>query len=199
MKDRDEPRVIESVEAIASPVIRPVVRRADGPAQLEAETVLQAFDAHAGRLRAFALAAVREPETADDLVQETFVRLITEVRAGNTPENLAGWLFRVCGNLITSRGRRIAVARRFMAMLVDRRTPASPEELTTNAESHEELRAALARLPADARVALLMAANGNSAAEIGAAIGRTPTATATYISRSRVRLRELLADSEGGI
>jgi RNA polymerase sigma-70 factor (ECF subfamily) len=156
---------------------------------------MQAFDAHAGRLRAFALAAVREPETADDLVQETFMRLVGEVRAGRTPEALGGWLFRVCGNLVTSRGRRLAVAQRFMSMLIDRRTAASPEELTTHAESHQELREALARLPADARVALLMAANGNSAAEIGLAIGRSAVATATYISRSRVRLRQLLAET----
>jgi RNA polymerase sigma-70 factor (ECF subfamily) len=197
MKDRDQPSVIKPVEAIASPVVGPVVRRAEAAPWLGAETVMQAFDAHAGRLRAFALAAVREPETADDLVQETFVRLISEVRAGRPPEALAGWLFRVCGNLITSRGRRLAVARRFKELLVDRRTAASPEELTTHAESHRELREALARLPADARVALLMAANGNSAAEIGAAIGRTAAATATYISRSRVRLRQLLVEAGG--
>lgn len=195
MKDRDEPGVIQPVEALGSPVVRPVVRRAEARPWLGAETVMQAFDAHAGRLRAFALAAVREPETADDLVQETFVRLISEVRAGRTPESVGGWLFRVCGNLITSRGRRLAVARRFMSLLVDRRTSVSPEELTTHAESHEELRKALGRLPPDARVALLMAANGSSAAEIGAAIGRTPVATATYISRSRVRLRKLLAEA----
>jgi RNA polymerase sigma-70 factor (ECF subfamily) len=196
MKEPDQPSVIQPVEAIGSPVVKPVVRRAEAPAWVGAESVLQAFDAHAGRLRAFALAAVREPETADDLVQETFVRLIGEVRAGRPPEALPAWLFRVCGNLITSRGRRMVVAQRFVALLVDRRTSPSPEELTGHAESHRELRDALARLPADARVALLMAANGNSAAEIGEAIGRTAVATATYISRSRVRLRKLLAEAE---
>ena len=32
-----------------------------------------AFDAHAGRLKGFALASVRDEDAADDLVQETFL------------------------------------------------------------------------------------------------------------------------------
>jgi DNA-directed RNA polymerase specialized sigma24 family protein len=60
------------------------------------------------------------------------------------------------------------------------------------------LRQALAELPADARVALLMAAEGFSSAEIGDAIGRSPGATATYICRARIRLRESLATFEDG-
>ena len=55
------------------------------------------------------------------------------------------------------------------------------------------LRDALAELPVDARVALLMAAAGYSPAEVGEAIGRSTNATSTYICRARVRLREMLS------
>ena len=54
-------------------------------------------------------------------------------------------------------------------------------------------------MPADARVALLMASEGFSAAEIGVVIGRTAGATATYICRARIRLRERLATGEAGL
>jgi DNA-directed RNA polymerase specialized sigma24 family protein len=61
-------------------------------------------------------------------------------------------------------------------------------------ERDRTLALALSRLPADARVALLLAARGMGAAEIGLVIRRTPSATRTYICRSRVRLRDELSE-----
>ena len=60
------------------------------------------------------------------------------------------------------------------------------------------LRDALAELPVDARVALLMAAAGYSPAEVAEAIGRSTNATSTYICRARVRLREILSPTKDG-
>jgi DNA-directed RNA polymerase specialized sigma24 family protein len=73
-------------------------------------TIAAMFDEYQGRLKAFALAAVRNGAAADDLVQESFLRLLREMRAGRPPENVEGWLYRVCANLIASRGRRRSVA-----------------------------------------------------------------------------------------
>ena len=104
----------------------------------------------------------------------------------------------VCANLITSRGRRRTVAERMKALLVDRSTAGSAEDHAVRSGENALLREALAELPADARVALLMAAEGFTSAEIGDAIGRTPGATATYICRTRIRLRELLGSGAEG-
>ena len=155
--------------------------------------VEEAFDAHASQLKAFAIAAVRDGETADDLVQETFLRFVRTVRSDGVPDNIGGWLHRVCSNLVISRGRRQTVAARKEAFLVDRSTGGSPEDTAIRADENERLREALGQLPADARTALLMAASGFSAAEIGGTIGRSPNATSTYICRARIRLRELLS------
>jgi len=156
-----------------------------------------AFDAHAGRLKGFALAAVRDPATADDLVQETFLRYIRQVRAYGEPDNVGGWLHRVCANLVASRGRHQGVAARSRFLLVERGAGDSAEDQVVRSDEGSRLRSALAGLPQDARVALLMAAAGFSSAEIGEAIGRTANATSTYICRARIRLRELLADPGG--
>jgi DNA-directed RNA polymerase specialized sigma24 family protein len=118
------------------------------------------------------------------------------MRAGRPPENVGGWLFRVAANLIASRGRRRSVAERAKALLVNREVGRSPEDLAVEREHDRRLAAALALLPADARVALLLAAQGVPTGEIGAAIGRTSGATRTYICRSRLRLREVLARQE---
>ena len=186
------------VEATDAPVIttdvaaRPVARASATVAEL----VEEAFDAHAGQLKAFAMAAVRDNDTADDLVQETFLRFVRHVRSEGPPDNIGGWLHRVCANLIISRGRRETVATRKQTLLVDRSVGVSPEEIAIRSDESERLRAALAGLPVDARTALLMAASGFSATEIGEAIGRTANATSTYICRARIRLRDLL--SAGG-
>ena len=167
-------------------------------ASMVVSIVEAAFDAHAGHLKAFARAAVRDDDAADDLVQETFLRFVPYVREHGAPDNVGGWLHRVCANLIISRGRRQTVAARRKSLLVDRDVGASLEDMVIRSDEGSRLRAALADLPQDARVALLMAAAGFSTAEIGEAIGRSANATSTYICRARMRLREILSGATGG-
>ena len=66
----------------------------------------------------------------------------------------------------------------------------------TGAEIRTDLLDALAALPADGRIALVMAAHGSTGQEIAAALGKSETATRTALYRARIRLREQL--SEGG-
>ena len=154
-----------------------------------------AFDAHAPQLKAFALAAVHDEDAADDLVQETFVRFVRYVRTETVPDNIPGWLHRVCANLIVSRGRRLSLAGRKKSLLVDRTDADAAEDHVIRMDESARLRDALAELPRDARAALLLAAAGYSPAEIGQAIGRSTNATSTYICRARIRLREILSQS----
>jgi RNA polymerase sigma-70 factor (ECF subfamily) len=158
-----------------------------------ASTIEEAFDAHAAQLKAFALAAVRDEDAADDLVQETFLRFVRHVRSAQVPDSVPAWLHRVCANLVVSRGRRQGVARRKQGLLLDRNVGVSAEDHAIRMDERDHLREALGELPVDARAALLMAAAGFSPEEIGQAIGRSTNATSTYICRSRVRLREILA------
>jgi RNA polymerase sigma-70 factor (ECF subfamily) len=170
------------------------VRRID----LDVEAIVtEAFDAHAARLKAFATHAVRDGKAdADDLVQETFLRLIRELKAGSVPDNIAAWLFTVCSRLIISRGRRRSVADRMKSLFVNRDVAPSPEERAIRNDESAHLNRGLHALSSDARIALLLAAAGYSSSEIGSAIGRSPGATLTLICRSRLRLRELLASAE---
>jgi len=194
-----DPDVLTSdIESVDAPVVTSTISAADAvPLAVSIESIVEeAFGAYAGRIKAFARAAVRDDDIADDLVQETFLRFVREVRRGAIPDNVAGWLYRVCANLATSRGRRRSVAERMKALMIDHASAPTPEELAVRSDETANLRGALAELPADARVALLMAAEGFTAVEIGAAIGRTAGATATYICRARIRLREHLSTRE---
>jgi RNA polymerase sigma-70 factor, ECF subfamily len=152
-------------------------------------TVDLAYAAHSGSLYRRLLASTRDAGAAEDLVQEAFLRLELEVRAGRTPDNVAAWLQRVAGNLATSRARRKAVADRHAGDLVDRGHEPSPEGAAIDAEEARVLRLALDDLaPVDKR-ALLLAAHGYRGPEIADRLGRTQGATRTLLCRARAKMR----------
>ncbi|HET9521512.1 MAG TPA: RNA polymerase sigma factor [Candidatus Limnocylindrales bacterium] len=154
----------------------------------DATFVLQAFEDHRQSLASFAYAMTRDREAADDLVQETFLRLVKELSAGRPPERVGAWLFRVCANLATSRGRRLTVAQRFLRVARTHDEPPADVEILRR-EENQTLLAGLATLPADGRAALLMAAQGFSGREIAEALGKSEVATRTMMFRAREKLR----------
>jgi RNA polymerase sigma-70 factor, ECF subfamily len=159
-----------------------------------ADVALAAFDNHQRALTSYAYALTRDREAADDLVQETFVRLINELQKGRQPENIQAWLFRVCSNLVVSGARRRNVAQRFITQITPHDTEVDAEYETLRREMSNELLDGLARLTPDARVALVMAAHGFSGREIADALGRTETSTRTMMFRAREQMRVILAD-----
>jgi RNA polymerase sigma-70 factor (ECF subfamily) len=166
------------------------------PAARTAEFVAAIYDAHQRELFSFALRSCRDREVAEDLVHESFVRLIVEVEAGREPSNARAWLYRVIANLAVSRGRRAAVAQKQLGELVNRGTQPGPEPLILENELRSDLEAVLAELGTDARTALLMAANGFNGIEIAEAIGRSGNATRSMMCRARLQLRERLTAME---
>ena len=74
--------------------------------------VVDAWTDHHQELFAFLVRTTRDPEVAEDLLQESFLRLTREIRAGRAPDNVRAWLYRVGANLAVSRGRRISAALR---------------------------------------------------------------------------------------
>jgi RNA polymerase sigma factor (sigma-70 family) len=173
---------------------RPMVRRPEAvtDADLRVDFVMAAYDENQRRLTSFAYSLTRDADAADDLVQEAFLRLVKEHAAGREPENVTAWLFRVCANLATSRGRRGVVARRFLERPHATETEVAAEVEMLRHETSQALAAALGILGDDARTALVMAAQGFSGREISEVLGRTETSTRTLMFRARERLRSFL-------
>jgi RNA polymerase sigma-70 factor (ECF subfamily) len=166
------------------------------PAPRPSDLVAATYDAHQRELYSFALRTSRDPQVAEDLVHESFLRLIVEVEAGREPTNVRAWLYRVIANLAVSRARRAAVAQKQLGELLDRRTEGGPEPQFLEQERRSDLDVVLAELGEDARTALLMAANGFSGLEIAEAIGRSANATRSMMCRARLQLRERLSSME---
>jgi RNA polymerase sigma-70 factor, ECF subfamily len=166
------------------------------PAQGTADLIAAIYDAHQRELFSFALRSSRDREVAEDLVHESFVRLIVEIEAGRQPTNTRAWLYRVIANLAVSRARRASVAQKQLGELLDRRTEGGPEPLILEHERRSTIEAVLAELGEDARTALLMAANGFNGIEIAEVIGRSGNATRSLMCRARLQLRERLSAME---
>ncbi|HET7727080.1 MAG TPA: sigma-70 family RNA polymerase sigma factor [Candidatus Limnocylindrales bacterium] len=159
--------------------------------------IVEAYRVHSAALERYLTTLTRDAEVAEDLAQESFLRLSREVRAGRVPENIPAWLHRVAWNLATSRGRRIQVARRFASASDDPVIERSPEDLVIETERRAALDEALAALPDVDRTAVVLAAHGFQGPEIARRIGRTQLATRTLLCRARGRLRASLLAVDG--
>jgi RNA polymerase sigma factor (sigma-70 family) len=156
-----------------------------------------AFEQHSAEIHGFLVRTVRDIEAAADLVADTFTKMLIEERAGRWPDHPRAWLYRVASNLAMSRGRHLQVATRVDRVLQGRTRDGvadSPDIEVLRRERRTDLDRALAGLPADARVALLLAAQGYDGATIALTLGRTEASTRTLMSRSRLRLREQLRE-----
>ena len=161
------------------------------------DTLIEAaYRDHAAAIHGVALRSTRDPELAADVTHEAFVRLVIEAQAGRCPDNIRAWLYRTSANLVVSRARREAVARRAAPRLARTDGPAQPDAIAVLREAQLELETALAALPLADRIALLMAANGETGEAIASHLGRSHAATRTLLSRARARLRAARAEAD---
>ena len=158
--------------------------------------VIAAYDANERDLFSFALGVTRDAAAAEDIVQEAFLRLVRESRAGRHPDNARAWLYRVVVNLARTRARRRVVADRWRGLFANRDVERSPEDDLVGREGAAILGAAVASLPTDARMAFLLATDGHSGHEVAILMGRSEGATRNLLWRARRELRSRL-DREG--
>jgi len=187
------------VEPLTSPI--EAVETATAHRAVTADAlVVAAWTDHHEEIFAFLVRTTRDPEVAEDLLGEAFLRLTCEARAGRAPDNVRAWLYRVGANLAVSRGRRVTTALRGLVRVGSTSAPpvttSTPETSYLARESRAALLGVLADLDPGARAALLLAAEGFSGAEIAAAIGRSESATRTLLCRTRLRVRGRLESPE---
>jgi RNA polymerase sigma-70 factor (ECF subfamily) len=135
---------------------------------------------------------------AEDLAQETFVRLWQQREKFREGAEFRPWIFAIAVNLARNRlrwwRRRPEVELEEWSAVEETRSPGvKPAGELETAERAEAVRAAIAALPAELREALvLFEYEEMSHAEIAAAVGATPKAVETRIYRAREKLRAAL-------
>jgi len=154
------------------------------------EAVHAAFYA---RLFNFLARLCRRREVAEDLLEETWLRLVTHSGRLAPDTRLGPWLYTVARNLFYSYCRSREIDEGLAAGLIGLwpgGTPlASPFEEAAARELERRVERALATLPAAYReVLLLVGAEGLSPAEAAGVCGVSPEALRQRLSRARAML-----------
>jgi RNA polymerase sigma-70 factor (ECF subfamily) len=157
----------------------------------------QVYAAYHGRLFGFLARLSCRREVAEDLVEETWLRVVTNAKRLRPDTALAPWLFTIARNLYLSYCRSRLLETGHVSDLVGLwpfgRLQLSPFEETAANETERRLESALAGLPAASReVLLLVGVEGLSPAE-GAAVCEISTeAFRQRLHRARVQLARLI-------
>jgi RNA polymerase sigma-70 factor, ECF subfamily len=139
------------------------------------------FRDHGAALYRFAAVLVHQHQDAEDVVQETFLKLLAHLDAERDLANPRGWLFTVAAHAARDRQRR---RRRWMPWrpVHDGRVP--PPRLPDEDGRLTRARAALQRLPERDRLLLLLRAQGLSYRDIAAAAGLNPASVGRLLARA---------------
>ena len=70
------------------------------------------YDQYYAKVRRFILTLVRDDWVADDLIQETFLRILQNIENLRDPSKLSSWIFRIAYNLCQDHFRQRKISRR---------------------------------------------------------------------------------------
>lgn len=135
-----------------------------------------------------------DTDAADDVAQESFVRLLDHAIPA---EQADSWLFTVVTNLVRQGGRKTARQKGLLSIYpVAPAAPALPDEGAERGERIAAVQAALGKLPARDQQMLLMRQEGFSYAEIASAVGVAPASVGTLLVRALERFAQTYGNRE---
>lgn len=142
------------------------------------------YDTNAGPILGYLAASTGRRDVADDLLQETFCRLLVQAKSGMAADAVRRYLFRIATNLLRDRWRS-----------GEGRAFEEPAEAAVSADPNAsiDVRAMLAHLNSRERQLLWLAyVEGMDHAEIAAATGLGRLSVRTLLFRARARAKKFL-------
>jgi RNA polymerase sigma-70 factor, ECF subfamily len=158
------------------------------------DTFSEIFDECAPAILRFAQRRLDSPDTAWDVVSDTFTTAWRHWDRRPATAELLPWLYAIAGNAIRDRHRAAGRQRRLLARLTAVGQSAQAQDPAESVVGRDRIAHALGRLPeADQEVLRLVAweglADGNA---LGLALGLRPGTARSRVCRARRRLRALL-------
>jgi RNA polymerase sigma-70 factor (ECF subfamily) len=154
--------------------------------------VLALFEEHGAAVYRFALVLLRHHHDAEDVVQDTFLKLLDHLGAGGARTNVRGWLFTVaangCRDRMRRRGRWIP-----WTPVNDRET--EPPSLPDEDGTRKAVRHAMSRLSPRDRLLVALRAQGLSYREIAAAARVRPVSVGRLLARALHRWERAYASA----
>jgi RNA polymerase sigma-70 factor (ECF subfamily) len=165
----------------------PEAIRPDGLQQDVHEEALRLFAEHGAGLYRFCLFTLRNPQDAEDVVQDTFVKLLQHLRQGAVRATIRSWLFTVAANGCRDRYR---LRGRWLpwTIEIDRRvTPADADIACEQDEQRAALQQAARTLRPRDRLLLMLRVQGLSYREIAGAAGIPEASVGRLLARALAR------------
>lgn len=155
------------------------------------------YELYRPRLFAFLLRLSRNRTVAEDLLGETWLRLVAHAGSLRPDTRLAAWLFTVARNLYwTHRRSRLfeaAATAELLTLWPARDEWPSPFDVASAGELERQMELALATLPPQHReVLLLVGYEGFTPAEAATVCSVTPEALRQRLSRARAALAQAI-------
>jgi len=179
---------------VRDPTERPLV---DALRRGEASAFDAVYGRYRGRIHGFLLRLCGRRDVAEDLFQETFLKLARNAPKLDEDTDLAAWLFTVARNAWVSHRRWSMLDISRLVVLEDDALPAAnapdPDARADAARDVERLERALAALPAASReVLLLVGVEGFDQEQAAAMLGIKYDALRQRLARARAQLAERL-------
>jgi len=166
-------------------------------------------EAYSGVIYRLALKMLNNPQDAEDILQETFIKAYQHLGNFDGRSSISTWLYRIATNealMFLRRNKQFIISidepdetaeeEQEPLQIVD--WCCLPEEELMSTESRKYMDKAVQALPHNLRVAFLLRdIEGLSTQEAAEALNLSETALKTRLSRARLRLRELLSGYYG--
>ena len=150
------------------------------------------------RIRRFARGLTKDPDKADDLVQEACERALGRLHQFAEDSRLDSWLYRIVYTRWIDRLRRSKTRSAHLALL-EKNAAESASGSAVGIDRLVDVRDALAALPQEHRAAvLLVGVEGHSYAEAAAVMDIPVGTVASRVARGRSMLAEILASQPVG-
>ncbi len=168
----------------------------------EGAALTAAYEQHGEAILRFLVRLCRRRELAEDLFQETWVRLARHARRLEPDTQLRAWLYTVARNLHRDHARWAVLDGERLGTLASwwhlGATDANaPDEAARASATAARLERAIDRLPASGReVLLLVAGEGLSVDEAARVLVITPEAARQRLHRARAELARALSQKE---
>jgi RNA polymerase sigma factor (sigma-70 family) len=149
------------------------------------------FRQHGAAVYRFASVLLRHHQDAEDVLQETFLKLLRHLRAGGNTDNIRGWLFTVAARASRDRQRYRS---RWIPWGPNHDASVAPFELPDEAGGLKMVRDVLLRLSARDRLLLALRAQDLSYRDIAAAAGIRPASVGRLLARAAGRWERAYAE-----